>query len=104
PHSQRVAFQYSALTQPAEIYLADSADKLNEAHSLTSFNKLFTERDLPQGKPYQWKAEDGTTIEGMLIYSPGKFEAKHLPMFTLIHGGPADAAGTTSAAAGEPGA
>jgi dipeptidyl aminopeptidase/acylaminoacyl peptidase len=93
PHSQRVAFQYSALTQPAEIYLADSADKLNEAHSLTSFNKLFTERDLPQGKPYQWKAEDGTTIEGMLIYPPGKFEAKHLPMFTLIHGGPADADG-----------
>ena len=40
------------------------------------FNKLFTERDLPQGKPYQWKADDGTTVEGMLIYPPGKFEAE----------------------------
>ena len=29
----------------------------------------------------------------MLIYPPGKFEAKHLPMLTLIHGGPADADG-----------
>ena len=29
----------------------------------------------------------------MLIYPPGKFEAKHLPMFTFIHGGPADADG-----------
>ena len=29
----------------------------------------------------------------MLIYPPGKFEAKHLPMFVLIHGGPADADG-----------
>ena len=93
PHSQRVAFQYSALTQPTEVYLADSADKLNQSRPLTTFNKLFTERDLPQGKPYRWRADDGTTVEGMLIYPPGKFEAKHLPMFTLIHGGPADADG-----------
>ena len=92
-HSPRVAFVHSSLAKPEEIYLADSADKLDQARSITSFNKLFTERDLPQGKPYQWKADDGTTIEGMLIYPPGKFEAKNLPMFTLIHGGPADADG-----------
>ena len=29
----------------------------------------------------------------MLIYPPGQFEAKHLPMLTFIHGGPADADG-----------
>jgi dipeptidyl aminopeptidase/acylaminoacyl peptidase len=29
----------------------------------------------------------------MLLYPPGKFEAKNLPMLTLIHGGPADADG-----------
>ena len=92
-HSPRVAFIYSSLGKPDEVYLADSADKLDQARAITSFNKLFTERDLPQGKPYQWKADDGTTVEGMLIYPPGKFEAKHLPMFTLIHGGPADADG-----------
>ena len=27
-------------------------------------------------------------VEGMLIYPPGKFGAKHLRMLTLIHGGP----------------
>ena len=91
--SPRVAFVYSALDRPAEVYLAEGPDKLEQARAITSFNKLFTERDLPQGKPYQWKSEDGTTVEGMLIYPPGKFEAKHLPMLTLIHGGPADADG-----------
>jgi dipeptidyl aminopeptidase/acylaminoacyl peptidase len=91
--SPRVAFVYSSLGKPDEVYLADSADKLDQARAITSFNKLFTERDLPQGKPYQWKADDGTTVEGMLIYPPGKFEAKHLPMLTFIHGGPADADG-----------
>jgi dipeptidyl aminopeptidase/acylaminoacyl peptidase len=92
-HSPRVAFVYTSTTKPAEVYLADSSAKLDQARPITSFNKLFTERDLPQGKPYQWKADDGTTVEGMLIYPPGKFEAKHLPMLTFIHGGPADADG-----------
>jgi dipeptidyl aminopeptidase/acylaminoacyl peptidase len=91
--SPRIAFVYSSLQKPTEVYLAESADKLDQARAITSFNKLFTERDLPQGKPYRWKADDGTTVEGMLIYPPGKFEAKHLPMFTFIHGGPDDADG-----------
>jgi dipeptidyl aminopeptidase/acylaminoacyl peptidase len=93
PHSQRIAFVYSSLQKPAEVYLADGADKLDQARPITSLNHLFAERDLPQGKPYRWKADDGTTIEGMLIYPPGKFESKNLPMFTFIHGGPADADG-----------
>ena len=92
-HSPKIAFIYSSLGKPEEIYLADSAANLDQAKPITSFNKLFTERDLPQGKPYKWQADDGTTVEGMLIYPPGKFEAKHLPMLTLIHGGPADADG-----------
>ena len=89
----RIAFEYSSLQRPTEVYLAESADRLQEAKPITAFNKLFTERDLPQGKPYRWKADDGTTVEGMLIYPPGKFEAKNLPMLVLIHGGPADADG-----------
>jgi dipeptidyl aminopeptidase/acylaminoacyl peptidase len=92
-HSPRIAFIYSSLQKPSEVYLAESPDKLDQARPITSFNKLFTERDLPQGKPYRWKADDGTTVEGMLIYPPGKFDTKHLPMFTFIHGGPADADG-----------
>jgi dipeptidyl aminopeptidase/acylaminoacyl peptidase len=78
-HSGRVAFVHSDLGKPAEVYWADGAGKLRAARPLTAFNRLFTERDLPQGKPYRWKAEDGTTVEGMLIYPPGKFEAKKLP-------------------------
>jgi dipeptidyl aminopeptidase/acylaminoacyl peptidase len=93
PHSPRVAFLYSSLGKPEEVYLADSADKLDQARPITSFNRALAEKDLPQGKPYQWKADDGTTVEGMLIYPPGKFESKHLPMLTFIHGGPADADG-----------
>jgi dipeptidyl aminopeptidase/acylaminoacyl peptidase len=66
---------------------------LSHARALTSFNKIFTERAAPQGKPYRWKADDRTTVEGMLIYPPGQMDAKHLKTLVLIHGGPEDADG-----------
>lgn len=92
-HSSRLAFVYSSLERPAEVYLAESADRLEQARPITAFNRVFTDRVLPEGKPYRWKADDGATVEGMLIYPPGKLGAQHLPMFTFIHGGPEDADG-----------
>jgi dipeptidyl aminopeptidase/acylaminoacyl peptidase len=91
--SARIAFAYSATTRPTEVYIADGPDKVAQARPITSFNKLFAERDLPQAKPYRWTSDDGTSVEGMLMYPPGKFEAKNLPMFVFIHGGPQDADG-----------
>src|ERR1700675_4398450 len=91
--SSRIAFAYSATERPTEVYIADGPGKLAQARPITSFNKLFTERELPQAKPYRWTSDDGTSVEGMLMYPPGKFEAKNLPMFVLIHGGPQDADG-----------
>ena len=92
-NSSRIAFTYSEVDKPTEVYIADSADKLDAARPITSFNKLFTERDLPKGKPFRWTSDDGTPVEGMLLYPPGKFEAKNLRLFVLIHGGPMDADG-----------
>jgi acylaminoacyl-peptidase len=91
--SGRVAFVYSSLEQPTEVYLAESLDHLDQARPITCFNRLLAGRALPEGRPYRWKADDGASVEGMLIYPPGKFGAGHLPMFTLIHGGPEDADG-----------
>jgi dipeptidyl aminopeptidase/acylaminoacyl peptidase len=91
--SPRMAYVFSSLQQPAEVYLADGPDKLDEAHPITAFNKLLRERELPHGKPYRWKADDDVDVEGMLIYPPGQFGTKHLPMLTLMHGGPTSADG-----------
>jgi dipeptidyl aminopeptidase/acylaminoacyl peptidase len=91
--AQRIAFLFSTTEKPTEIYIADGPDKLAQARPITSFNKLFTERDLPKAKPYRWTSDDGTPVEGMLMYPPGKLEAKNLPVFVFIHGGPQDAEG-----------
>ncbi len=96
--SPRIAFVHSSLQEPAEVWLATDPSDLSHARPITSFNHLFTERALPEGEPYRWTADDGITVEGMLIYPPGHFRAKHLRMLTLIHGGPADADGNQFAA------
>jgi dipeptidyl aminopeptidase/acylaminoacyl peptidase len=89
-HSPRIAFIHSSLGKPNEVYIAENAAALVDARPVTSFNRLFTERELPQGKPYRWTADDGATVEGMLMYPLGKFEGRNLPMLVLIHGGPDD--------------
>ena len=58
--SSRIAFTYSAIERATEVYIADGPDKLAAAQPITSFNKLFTERDLPKAKPYRWTSDDGT--------------------------------------------
>src|SRR5271169_409501 len=56
--STRIAFVYSAIVRPTEVYIADGPDKLAQARPITSFNKLFTERELPLAKPYRWTSDD----------------------------------------------
>ena len=91
--SPRVVFAFSRVNQPIELYLAEDLNRLAEAKPITSFNRLFTERALPEAKSFRWKTNDGVTLEGMLLYPPGGLAAKNLRMFTFIHGGPIDADG-----------
>ncbi len=92
-HSPRILFRHSGVNEPTELYLADDAAHLASAKALTKLNVLFTQRDLPQWKTYRWTADDGKSVEGVLLYPPGKFNSPHLRMLTFIHGGPADADG-----------
>ena len=92
-HGSQLIFTHSTINDPTQLYLAATATQVNQAKPLTSFNTLFTERAQVEWEPYRWKSEDGTPVEGMLIYPPGKKGAKNLRMLTLIHGGPADADG-----------
>jgi dipeptidyl aminopeptidase/acylaminoacyl peptidase len=84
-----IAFVYSSFGRPQEVYFVDNIDRLQSAKAITSENRLFTRRNLPQAKVYTWISdEDDRTIEGILHYPPGKFEFKNLPLLVLIHGGP----------------
>jgi dipeptidyl aminopeptidase/acylaminoacyl peptidase len=92
-HGTAVLFMHSGITEPTQVYLAATLSGLNDAKPVTSLNPVFGERAQVAWQPYRWKAADGTAVEGVLIYPPGKMGAHHLRMLTLIHGGPADADG-----------
>jgi dipeptidyl aminopeptidase/acylaminoacyl peptidase len=85
--------RHSTVSDPPQVYLVADPLHPDKLTKLTDFNPIFAERAQPEWEPYTWKSDDGHTVEGMLIFPPGKKGAKHLRMFTLIHGGPADADG-----------
>ena len=88
-----IVMRYSNINQPTQVYLASDPLHPDKLTALTSFNPIFAERAQPEWQPYTWKSDDGRSVEGVLIFPPGQRNAKHLRMFTLIHGGPADADG-----------
>ncbi len=92
-HGSSLLFTHSTITDPTQVYVAEHLSTANNAKPVTAFNPIFAERAHVTWKPYRWKSSDGTQVEGVLIYPPGKLDQKHLPMLTLIHGGPADADG-----------
>lgn len=92
-HGSSVLFTHSTITAPTQVYVAEDVATMNAARTVTAFNPAFAERAQVQWRPYRWKSGDGTEVEGVLIYPPGKLGEKNLPMFTLIHGGPEDADG-----------
>jgi dipeptidyl aminopeptidase/acylaminoacyl peptidase len=92
-HSGAVLFTHSSITAARQVYVASSESALNDAKAVTALNPIFAERAQVTWQPYRWKSKDGASVEGVLIYPPGKKGAKNLRMLTLIHGGPADADG-----------
>ena len=92
-NSGAILVRHSAINQPGQVYLAADPLHSDQLTALTTFNPIFAQRAQPEWQPYTWKADDGRTIEGVLIFPPGQKDMKHLRMFTFIHGGPADADG-----------
>jgi dipeptidyl aminopeptidase/acylaminoacyl peptidase len=92
-NSGAVLIRHSAINEPAQAYLAADPLHPDKLIALTAINPIFAERAQPEWEPYTWKADDGRTVEGVLIFPPGQKGAKHLRMLTFIHGGPADADG-----------
>ena len=86
-------FTHSTINDPTQVYFADGVTNLATAKAFTAFNPVFAERAQVEWGAFQWKSGDGTPVEGVLIYPPGKKGTKGLRMLTLIHGGPADADG-----------
>jgi len=91
--AQGLIFTHSTINSPTQVYFADATAGVGAAKAITAFNPLFAERAQVEWATYKWTSNDGTPVEGVLIYPPGKKGAKNLRTLVLIHGGPEDADG-----------
>ena len=82
--------RHSAINTPEQVYLVGDSIHPDQFTAITAFNPIFAQRAQPEWQTYTWKADDGTEVEGVLLFPPGKKNAHHLRMLTFIHGGPAD--------------
>jgi dipeptidyl aminopeptidase/acylaminoacyl peptidase len=97
--SNALLFVHSSINHPWQAILApDALHPTEKTTQLTKLNPVFAERAQPEWKAFNWTSPDGHAMEGVLIFPPGKLNAKHLRMLTLIHGGPEDADGNYFAA------
>ena len=90
---QGLIFTHSTINSPTQVYFADGTSGVPAAKAITAFNPIFAERAQVEWATYKWTSKDGTPVEGVLIYPPGKKGAKNLRVLVLIHGGPEDADG-----------
>lgn len=83
-----------------EIYVAQGLDGMARAHPVTDFNAALTRQPLPEIETISWDDGEGTAIEGVLFWPPGRKGEKGLPLIVELHGGPFSVARTEAVSLG----
>jgi dipeptidyl aminopeptidase/acylaminoacyl peptidase len=86
---RRVASPMSSPKQPQELMVLDLEAQPHAWRQLTSVNATFVGRGTPTQQAYEWQAEDGLRIEGLLLRPEGLDGP--LPLVVIVHGGPTNA-------------
>src|SRR5699024_9954045 len=90
--------QFARAGDSSLVFIADSSVHPNELYKfqrkdstlsrMTNNNKWLAEVSFGTQKAVSWKAQDGTKLQGILIY-PVDFEGgQEYPLITTVHGGP----------------
>lgn len=86
PDGMNIAFVHENPRIPSEIALL--AARIMVPVFLTQLNPKAAEFALGQVEAIKWKSNDGTDIEGLLVYPVGYQTGRRVPLVTYIHGGP----------------
>lgn len=79
-------FTASAPSHPNELYQLDSES--NKPVRITNSNPWLDSLRLGKQQVVSWKAQDGTKLQGILVYPVNYKEGKKYPVITTVHGGP----------------
>ncbi|MEP7339776.1 MAG: S9 family peptidase [Acidobacteriota bacterium] len=86
PDGMNIAFVHENPRQPSEVALL--AARIMVPVFLTQLNPQSQEFAIGQVDAIKWKSNDGTEIEGVLVYPVGYQTGKRYPLVTYVHGGP----------------
>lgn len=89
-----IAFVTTDPTHFPEVYVAQGPDGLAKARPVTDFNASLTREPLPEIETVSWDDGEGSTVEGVLFWPPGRKGEKGLPLVVDLHGGPFSVART----------
>lgn len=78
-------------THTGDLYMARLDGQPGDLKRLTNVNPQVDTWKLPRIQIVEWKAPDGTTVEGILETPSGYVGDKPLPMVVELHGGPTSA-------------
>jgi dipeptidyl aminopeptidase/acylaminoacyl peptidase len=85
--------RYTDPKSPVDLYLSP-VSQLGRRESwvrLTRLNPWVDSLALGRYETVHWKAGDGATVEGILVYPVGYDRARRYPLIVQLHGGPASA-------------
>lgn len=87
PDESRIAFTVLSDTSPADVFVADLADR--QARRLTTaLNPAIDESHLVEASIVRYTAEGGVQIPSVLYRPKGASAANPVPAIVLVHGGP----------------
>ncbi len=86
PDGMNIAFVHENPRLAGEVALL--AARIMVPIFLTQLNPQSEQLALGQVEAIKWKSNDGTEIEGVLVYPVGYQTGKRYPLVTYIHGGP----------------
>jgi dipeptidyl aminopeptidase/acylaminoacyl peptidase len=81
-----IAYVHESPRMPTEVALLNARNMIPIL--LTRLNPQVESLTLGQVEAIKWKSNDGTEVEGLLVYPVGYQTGKRYPLLTYIHGGP----------------
>ena len=90
-HASMAILDFSDPRSPSDLYVAEWS-RLGERdrwRRLTDANPWVEGIDLARTETVRWRSDDGTEVEGLVVYPLGYDPSRRYPLITEIHGGPA---------------
>jgi dipeptidyl aminopeptidase/acylaminoacyl peptidase len=90
PAAGRMVVQFDEPTRYGDVYTMALTPGAQPRRVTRVYDTLVRDFRLPRQEQIDWKAPDGTTIEGLLFYPLDYEPGRRYPLVVQLHGGPAE--------------